>query len=70
MKWITKDGTRQVEAISLDGRPHLLVTDPRHACQSPFVLGYVPVLTEGGVLSRVTVARLARRGVDLTDLSI
>lgn len=70
MTWFTKDGTRKVEVISLDGRPHFLVTDPRHACQAPAALGYVPVRTAGGLLSPATVARLAGHGVDLADLDI
>lgn len=81
MKAVTRDGTRQVELISLDDRPTFKVTDPRHTFQPGNVLDWIPVRTirvtdgtaPGGlraVLAPVTVRRLADRGVDLTELVI
>ena len=66
--WLTRDGTRRVEAISLDGKPVLKVTDPRWTVQSRDVLAFVAVLVLGGTLAPGTVAQLRERGVELACL--
>lgn len=69
---ITRDGTRQVEAISLDGHPVLRVTDPRTP-HGKILAGYVPVTVEPDedgtfLLDSVTAGRLEQLGVDLAEL--
>jgi hypothetical protein len=61
---ITKDGTRKVTPMTLDGRSMLLIT--RHP--SGHLAGFVPMRMKNGVLTDDTIARLAALGVEIGEL--
>jgi hypothetical protein len=72
----TRDGTRELEVISLDGQPTFLIRDPRYAgkAQPPNCSGLVRVTTrmldDGTVVfGPPTVVGLRLRGIELRDLT-
>jgi hypothetical protein len=76
VSWRTRDDSRYVESIMLNGRPTFRVSDPRHIFQPEYTFGTVPIITrtiqEHGepvvIFADLTVRGLRRYGVELADL--